>query len=746
MSISGRALFLLSSSALCFIALGSGVALADGSTSGDGIETVLVTAEKRVEDVQKMSSAVTALSGDDLLQRQITSVSDLQRVVPGLVEGDTLGGVQKAETIRGIGTANAMPGGDPGVAVSVDGHYMQDSGFVVRDLLDVSRVEVLRGPQGTLYGRNATGGAINVITNRPTQDFDGYVTAGVGSFGDRNVTGLLNGGLTDDLAGRVAVAWDKSDGYLRNISPIAPQKRLLNTDSINARATLEYDPSQNFRATLSAYGYQNTGNIYAYRLLGDLVAIGGVNFSHLPAGYINPTNDHPYEVRQDTPTASYDRARGASLDLDWTVGGLQLRSLSAYNNSSTKLGIDLDATDATPPVTWSENFRYNTFSQEFQALFSGVNYKAILGVYGYWEDSVFTRQFRSPSAIYGIDYAYAYDPAPTLKSQSYAAFGSVDYNVTDKLTLTAGARLSYDRKSMVRGFEIISQDLGGVISSTVSDDHANWSKFTGRVALRYELTPEANTYASFSTGYKPGGFNAISSNDPAYRPETVKAYEVGFKSQWFDDHLRLNVAAFYNDYKDKQEFVLQLSAPNANSETAIKNAAAATTKGVEFEYVWKATDDLRFDGTASYLYATYGSYNSADTSRPSLGIIDLAGNMLPGAPVWTTDFGAQYDVGLLGGGASVRMDYTWKSSYFSNAFNRSNGPNDFGLTDYVPSQGYLSATVTWVDASSLWEVQLFGRNLTDNAALTYAAPSYAGGTSVNYAAPRTFGVKVTRNF
>ncbi len=285
MSISGRALFLLSSSALCFTALGSGVALADGSTSGDGIETVLVTAEKRVEDVQKMSSAVTALSGDDLLQRQITSVSDLQRVVPGLVEGDTLGGVQKAETIRGIGTANAMPGGDPGVAVSVDGHYMQDSGFVVRDLLDVSRVEVLRGPQGTLYGRNATGGAINVITNRPTQDFDGYVTAGVGSFGDRNVTGLLNGGLTDDLAGRVAVSWDKNDGYLRNISPIAPQKRLLNTDSINARASLEYDPSQNFHATLSAYGYQNTGNIYAYRLLGDLVAIGGVNFSHLPAGY-----------------------------------------------------------------------------------------------------------------------------------------------------------------------------------------------------------------------------------------------------------------------------------------------------------------------------------------------------------------------------------------------------------------------------------------------------------------------------
>lgn len=746
MIVSRKALFLCSSSALCFIVLGSGVALADSNANISGIEIVLVTAEKRVEDVQKMPTAVTALSGNDLLQRQITSVADLQRVVPGLVEGDTLGGVQKAETIRGVGTANAMPGGDPGVAVSVDGHYMQDSGFVMRDMLDVSRVEVLRGPQGTLYGRNATGGAINVITNRPTQDFNGYIRVGAGSFGDRNVTGMLNGGLTDTLSGRVAVAWDKDDGYVRNISPIAPQKRLLNTNSINARATLEYDPSENFRATLSAYGYQNTGDIYAYRVTGDLVAIGGVNFSHLPAGYINPTNSDPYKVRQDTPTNSYDRARGVSLDLDWNLGAVQLRSLSAYNNSTTKLGIDLDATDAIPPVTWSENFHYNTFSQEFQALFSGANYKAIVGLYGYREKSVFTRQFRSPTPIYGIDYSYSYDPRPTLTNQSYAAFGSVDYNLTGKLTLTAGARLSYDKKSMVRGFEVISKDLGGVISRTASDDQASWSRFTGRAALRYQVTDEANVYASFSTGYKPGGFNAIATNDPAYRPETVKAYEVGLKSQWFDDHLRVNVAAFYNDYKDKQEFFLQLGAPDANSETAIKNAAAATTRGVELEYVWKPTNNLRFDGSTSYLYANYGSYSSADSSRPALGIIDLTGNILPSAPVWTMNFGAQYDINILDGDASARVDYTWKSSYFSNAFNRKNGPNDFGLTDFVPSQGYLSANISWIDASSLWEVQLFGRNLTDNDALTYAAPSYAGGTSVNYATPRTFGIKVTRNF
>jgi iron complex outermembrane receptor protein len=746
MGISRKALLLLGSTALGFAVSGFSGALADDVESSGAIETVVVTAEKRAENVQKMAIAITALSGADLQQRQIANVSDLSRAEPGLVISDATGGGPKQASIRGIGTANSMPGGDPGVAISIDGHYIQDSGFVLRDLLDVARVEVLRGPQGTLYGRNATGGAINVITNRPTPDFNGYVAVGAGNFGERNVTGVLNGTVSGDLLGRVAVALNRNDGYVENISPVAPQRHLLNTDSINAIGTLLYDFSPDFQARLSAYGYQNTGDIFIYRVIGDLHAIGGVNFSHLPADYVNPTNTDPNKVRYDTPTVGYDRAMGLSLNLDWNLGWVQLRSLSAVDNSATKMGVDLDSTDATPPVTWGENYHYTTFSQELHALFDGANYKALLGLYAYGENSVFTRDFNAPAEVYVIDYRYVYDPRPALEGQSYAVFGNIDYNITDNVILTAGGRYSYDSKSMKRGFQVISNALGGVILSTYSDLHTSWQKLTWRFALRYDISDTKSIYASYSRGYKPGGFNAISTDDPSYRPETVTAYEVGFKSLWFDDHLRVNLAAFRNAYKDKQELVLQLGAPNANTETTIKNAAAATIQGIELEYLAKFTNSFSTDGAISYLYANYDTYSGNDTSRPSLGLVDLAGHKLPNAPVWAANFGAQYNTMLWNGNASVRLDYSWKAPYFSNAFNRRNGPNDFGLTDYVPANGFLSASISWIDAESLWEVTLYGRNLTDNVALTYIQPAYAGGSFANYTVPRTYGVKLTRNF
>lgn len=706
------------------------------------LEELIITANKREQNLQLTPLSVTALTSADLEKRHISAAADLQRVVPGLVLAEEVG-VTPHVTIRGVGAANSFPGGDPGVPIHLDGHYLQASRFITRDMLDVERVEVLRGPQGTLYGRNASGGSINIISKQPTDRPEGSLALGVGNYGDLTATAVLSGPLSERLRGRLAATHDQHDGYVENLSPAAPRRDLLRANAFSARGALEYDLTPDLQARLSAYGSQDTGDSFVYRIIGDLVKIGGPTFASLPASYVNPTNSDPFKVRQDSPNTTYDKASGIAFDVDWNLGVLKFKSLSAYNHSASGYRIDLDATDATPKVTYGTDVKYDTYSQELQALYDGGKVKALGGLFAYKETSVFSRDFQAPPGVYGIDYAYSYNPPPRLSGESYGVFANLDYSASDRLTVTLGGRYSYDMKSMRRGYQV---DINGApVVAVTTDMHDSWKKFTWRAALNYRLSDDVSAYATISTGYKSGGYNAISVAEVSYRPETVTAYELGLKSQWWEDRLRVNVAAFVNKYSDKQEFVLQLGA-GASAETAIRNAASATMSGVEVEYLAKLTPGLRLDGTASWLDAEYDSFASIDTTRPSLGLIDLKGHKLPYAPNWKWNIGLQQDWSFGLGELSARLDYAWMSSYFSDAFNRAYGPLDNHESDRSPAHGVASASLTWSAPTRDWSARAWIRNIADDRSQTYIQPSYHNAHATQYEAPRSYGVSLQRRF
>jgi iron complex outermembrane receptor protein len=708
---------------------------------------IIVTAQKRAQNVQDVPLAVSAFGEADLQARQINHASELQWVVPGLVIGNP-SEITPQVTLRGVGTGNALPGGDPGVPIHLDGHYLQASRFVVRDMLDVERVEVLRGPQGTLYGRNAIGGSINIVSKRPTSTPEGMLAVDVGNYSLRKVEAVASGPLSERLRGRVAIADEKRDGYVRNISPRAPNRTTLDSDYTSIRASFELDVTPDFQVYGGAFHLNDDGAPIVWAVQGDFVNNANPTFASLPDTYVNPTNTDPFTIRQDTPNSGFDRARGAFLDADWKTGLGTVRSLSAYTTSKTGYVLDLDATDATPPVTYDQNVRYQTFSQELQLVSDRIaRTDLIAGLYYYQEKSRFFRQFSAPRAVYGIDFSYRYDPEPQLEGKSLGAFVNADYRVTDRVTFTLGGRYTRDQKHMLRGYAEISNDLGGTLSAGATDQSTDWSRFTGRAALTYQPTDSATLYASFANGYKSGGYNPISLRELSYDPETVRALEIGAKTEWLDDRIRANLAIFQSDYRNKQEYVANRLS-NASSEIAIRNAAAATIRGVELEGVVRITPRFRIDGNVSYLDAAYDSFLSEDSLRPQLGVLQLEGNRLPNSPEWKFAIGGEGNWPMPGnfGSLATRVEYAWTQGYFSDAFNRVGDPVTGGISDRVPSHEQVNGSVQWLSTSGDWSAVAYVKNATDSRAPTWLQPTYHGNTFAIWQIPRSYGVKVTRRF
>jgi iron complex outermembrane receptor protein len=728
-------------------ALGASCAAAETPTASVGAPTVtevLVTAQKRTENVQEIPLAITAVGSQVLETRQIANAGELERIAPGLLSVPT-NPVEAQLVIRGVGAVNTFAGGDPGVPIHLDGHYLQAPSFILHDMLDVSRVEVLRGPQGTLYGRNAIGGNVNIVSNAPTSDFEGRVTAGIGNYRERNLAVVLSGPISSAVTGRIAISRGAHDGYIKNISPKAPKKRLADDDYINTRGILKFRVSDDLEATLSGFYYKNQTIGFAYRTLGDPVAVGGPTFALLPATYINPTNADPLKVRQDSPNVGSDMARGVSLDLTWSVGDFQLKSLTQLTNTKNNFQIDLDSTDASPRVEYGIRSNYDTISQEIQANYSKGSLNAVGGLFYYHEKSKYYRFFQADPGVYGVDFAYSYDPAPTLMDDSYGVYANGDYTFASGWKLTAGARYSLDRKSMFRGYQV--RVAGGVIQQIVTDQKQDWGKFTGRVAVSHKLTGEVNVFGSVSTGYKAGGYNALGTTQIAYDPETVVNYELGLKGEFLDRRLRINADVFQADYKNKQELV-KLTGAGALNEVVISNSGGATIKGVEVETSAILGEYVALDVNAAYLDATYDSLVSADALRPALGNIDLEGNRIPYSPKWKIGVSGTLKLPIPDryGRSSLNASYTWTDSVYSAFFNRRGGAADLGWTDYVPARDTLDISADWLSADGSWNAVVFVKNLQNNVDLIQTVPSYHGLQQVSYTDPRTFGMRVSRIF
>ncbi len=758
--LSAAAIFACSHAGAALAQESAGAALAQESDAPEDklrLDIIVVTATKTSRDVQDIPLSITALTEEAMDVRGIENADDLQRVVPGLVvanTGNNAGsGFGSNMAIRGVSTPNSTPGGDPGVPVYVDGHYIQASSFALRDMLDVQRVEVLRGPQGVLKGRNASGGSIDFITNRPSNEFEGNVSVDLGNYNRREFRFVASGPVTNNLRVRAAISDELSDGYIENVSPIAPRKDLMYDDSTSIRLSAEYDVAHNLEVFASGYWYKDTGNSTVYTVTGEFDRTSPY-YSTLPADYVNPTNSDPYKARADSPHENLDSGSGVSLDLTGELGGTTFKWLNAYNKSRSAIVLDLDMTDAVPKVEWSNFVDYDTYSSELQFISGNTSaLRWVGGLFYYQERSTTQTLFYADPAIFGAKFTELNDPLPTLKSKALGAFANIEYNVTDAIELVLGGRFSYDDKSMIRG---LTRTYGTFVlpdTSGVTDLQKHWSKFTYRAGLNYNVSDDVMLFGSYSQGYRAGGFNAFAFDELSYEPETIHALEIGIKSRWLDDRVQLNVSAFSNHYTDKQETVSKIILNDEGEQvdfvTSIQNSATATVRGVELELYALLSENLSVDASAGYLHARYGELTALDGDRPQLGQFDLAGNKLPFGSDWKFNLGIQYKVPLQGdlGSVSFRGDYSYVSEYFTSYFNRSLATTP-PYADNVPGHDNINVRLTWANPDSAWKVDFHVTNLLNSADLVHQNPTYhnAGLNFVVYTKPRTFGVRLSHRF
>lgn len=677
---------------------------AAGGESGSGrslFDQIVVTAEKRESDLQDTPLSVSALSGEVMANIGIRTIEDFQFFVPGItVTNDSMAIVN----IRGIGTSAFGVATDPSVTVYVDGIYQPRPTTGYQDMFDIERVELLRGPQGVLFGRNSTGGTLNIVSKEPSDEFEGVLGVTFGNLDKRTFSGTMSGSLSDKVRGRLTLLKNDRDGIYPDI---VTGDEYQDQDTFAGRATLAYDVTDNFELVLR-------GDFNIERETGFPAVRATYAQDIIDAGATIPTGD--LEVAFDTKPVSDTDVWGVSAAATWTGESLGLKSFTAYRESDVNQVIDADGTDL---FIFDIGFREDSksFSQELQ-LFN-VNPGRLEWIAGLF--------FLNEDGVGGIDLLFQ-DPQILIPesniTNAYAAFGQGAFSITDRLRVTAGIRYSYEKKeynfsTSVNGTEVDS-----------GSPTADFDAWTPRFALDYDVADNVLAYASATRGFKSGGFQLGDAG--AFEPEFLWSYEAGVKSALFDQRLRANFGVFYYDYTNLQvvEFV--------GGVATTSNAGQATVKGVEAEFVARVTDGLDLNATVAYLDAEYDVFFE--------GGEDFSGNRLANAPDWSYSLGAQYTVDLGNAGEiMLRGDFAWRDTV---DFKRNNLPQ-FRSDTY----SLVNARVSYISPNELWELSVYGTNLTDNRYATYitVGRNAAGEADLNVpvtvlGSPRQYGVQLRRNF
>ncbi|HEY2482169.1 MAG TPA: TonB-dependent receptor, partial [Caulobacteraceae bacterium] len=669
------------------------------------VQEIVVTAEKRESTLEKTPVAISAFTTKAMEVRKIQDVQDLALATPGLSYNKNSNFVQLS--IRGISLEQINLGGEPGVALYQDGVYLARPYVGDATFSDLARVEVLRGPQGTLYGRNATGGSVNLIANEPTPQFAARLGVTYGNYNRVRTEGLLDVPLSDQLDARVSFVADQHDGYTVNL---VNGGRVDNGRTGSGRVAIAYHPTDDIRFVLTAdYAHEHdTGPVFHVGdIPGTAPALGG------------RTTDDPRTIYIDGPANDQTTQWGVTGKLTWDLPGMVFTSISAYRDSRFRLQSDLDGTDFDL-VNEDLQESAQQWSEELQLASRGAGPLTwILGAYAFHEDGTLNYVFPIPLLATTISFK------AHQRTNALATYGQATYALTSKLSATVGLRYSYEDKSGS------TQEVVFVPGGVAIKGH--WSALTPKFGLQYQATDDNMLYVSVARGFKGGGINTGSLQTAPYNPEYVWSEEVGSKNRFADGRLQLNVDAFIYQYTDLQ--VNQF----AIGQTFITNAASADGKGIEGDFIAKPFGGLTLDGSLSLLDATFSNFMSEDSFRPQLGVLNLKGNRLPLSPKVTASLGAQYDFDLGAGVLTIRGDYEHKGDVFFTPFNESYA--------HAPATDLFNARISFLTRRGGWEVAAFAKNITNE--VTIEAETVSGinaGTLVLYGPPRTYGIEVKKTF
>ncbi len=694
-----------------------------------GLGEIIVTATRREARLQDIPMSINAFGSDQLEERGVESVHDMQFLAAGL-QIDNSVGITRI-TIRGIGNNQVNEGSESGVAVHRDGVFLSERPEQGTSFFDVERIEILRGPQGTLYGRNATGGSVNIITKAPTRYFEAGGSLTYGNYDLVETEGYASGPLIgDELMARFAFKTRTHDGFTPNIFD---GRRLDNGDLASVRGKLRYEPTSSFRLDLvadynrddSVRGFvaerNSTGQPLAHELGADGV-LGTPDDGILPSGRAVNYNDENLNEREWW---------GLSAKAEWDLGGVTLGSTTAYRKAHYSQSSDLDGGDLSRLLSEALTYDAEQISQEITLSSSGdAELQWVLGAYYFHADRSLILPIPLPPL--GTTLLGEVDDLPI---DTYAVFGEANYPVLDRLTLTIGARYNYERKSIDQ-----SSTIFGVTSSEQLED--SWNSFTPKAALTYEFSDAVTAYATVGKGFKAGGFNTGTLQGRSFEPEKVTNYEVGLKSLLLDGRLRSSISLFHMDYRN-----LQVEVRRDNGQGAvllsIDNAATATIRGIELEIEARPTEHLSLDGNVSYLDAKFDRWPDAINNLQGNAPVDVSGNRLPSSPKWAANLGVSYAIPIgIWGSATLRGEYSYKSRTFFRPFEEMDlSQEPFGL---------FNARLTFEDADGRWSIASWIKNLTDEVAaagMTQFGSSLSGRPrAVILHPPRTYGVTVGYRF
>jgi iron complex outermembrane receptor protein len=746
------------------LAVGSGVAIAAPVvTAQDGavLEEILVTARKREENLQNVGLAVSAMSKTELERTFARDLTDLAFMSPNLIIDDTAqgpGGVA-AIFIRGIGVADVEKSFDPAVGVVVDGIFLgANAGSLLRSI-DLAGVEVLRGPQGTLFGRNTIGGLINVTHTQPTGELGIKVRAGVEDYDTYYADAIINFGITDDLAAKVSLAKrDQQEGYYDNVTRPGDGEgendykswgiNLLwhASDNLEFEATYQKEETDQDTPPLlntgqpgrhffcDGYGYCSPS--LDEPITGDRLDVANQGFlpNDTPADKNNPFKVSSLdEIVSKKLDASFD-TDAWSFETRWDINeSYRIDYLYGHWESDEEI---LSNWDGTPELLYGTTrpADYEQDSHELRLTYSaGDKLSFVAGGY-YWESEYemnlnshigFNADF--PGSVLDI-YQHT-----KMTTDSWAVFFEGDYAVTDALTLTLGGRYTEDEKESKQ-----TGAQGNTINAQYSDHpDEDWDEFTPRVGARYAFNDDLMAYATYSKGYRSGGFlGRVDSDESArtpYDPETVDSYELGIKSEWMDNRVRVNANLFYMEYDDKQEELQLPSNDSTGQKTVVANASSATIQGVEIDMQVFVSENLSLRANVGYLDTEYDDfeYQALDGST-----VDLSDREFRRAPDWTATLDTTYQWDMAGGTAWVRGAYHFLGEHYTSVENSPELEND--------DQHLVDASINF--SKNAFTFSIFGRNLTDEDGYIHG---YNVATLWSYAAtrpPRTYGAELVYNF
>ena len=690
---------------------------ATGAAPDNGISDIIVTATRTgAAALQRTPAAISAFSASQIQEQQIASVKDLAQYTPNLQVAQSTANAEIF--IRGIGSTNVFAGSDPDVTVQVDGVYLARPSSQFADLLDVERIEVLRGPQGTLYGRNAAGGTINVISRQPTDTFEGKVALSTGNYGLFQGQGYVSGPIVPGkIEASLSGNYLRHSGYIKNISPGA--KNIDGADHGSLRGQIRVELSDALTATTRGDWYKVGELIESYDQL--LAPVARATLANSTIGTFR-------KVALNTPQKLDSHGGGGSEEINLQLTPkLALKSLTAYRENRYTVANDADGTELNS-VYNGQAERQHQFSEELSAQLNTSRFKAVAGVYNIKE--------RVAADIKSIVIAanLTNGTQPVVHDNAEAVFAQGTYKLTDRLSVTLGGRYTREHKTIAPySYTLRGGRLAGVPFTTPGTE--TFHAFTPKFSVDYQATSSLLLYASATKGFKSGGFNysARSVSAQYFAPETIWSYEGGIKSDWLDKRLRLNLTGFYYDYTG-----LQVQALLSPGNTFIDNAKAAKVKGLEFEAIAKPLPGLTLTGNASVLNARFGSFTNASVSAgvapfvtgnplytPAGGTFNATGNRLTAAPHLSTLIAGEYDQPIANATLYGRAEYSWQSRTYYDATN-------VAILSQ-PSYGLLNLAVGYRAPESRWRLQALLKNVTDKQYLiTAAAP---GSVPTGHAGP-----------